>query len=100
MTQEVGGLESVLKFRRRPGGDSSAFADRDLAEILVALTYAPGLGSRRSRFPAPIYWADGIAGANDRDLRFRGQQPCRQPVRGATESAVQVSAGPEEGKSS
>lgn len=73
VTQEVGGLESVLRFRRRPGGDSSAFADRDLAEILVALTYAPGLGSRRSRFPAPIYWADGIAGASDRDLRFRGQ---------------------------
>jgi len=74
VTQEVGGLESVLKFRRRRGGDSAGLGDRDLAEILVALTYAPGLGSRRSRFPAPIYWADGIAGASDRDLRFRGQR--------------------------
>lgn len=74
VTQEVGGLESVLKFRRRRGGDSADFGDRELAEILVALTYAPGLGSRRSRFPAPIYWADGIAGASDTDLRFRGQR--------------------------
>ena len=73
VTQETGGLGSVLKFRRLKGGDSSKFTDRDLAEALVALTYAPVLGSRRSNFPAPIYWADGIAGASDVDLRFRGQ---------------------------
>lgn len=74
VTQEVGGLEAALKFRRCLGGACGAFDDRALAEILVALTYAPGLGSRRSRFPAPIYWADGIAGASGSDLRFRGQQ--------------------------
>ncbi len=73
VTQEVGSLESALKFRRTRGGDSSMFSDQSLAEALVALTYAPSLGSRRSRFPAPIYWADGIAGASDSDLRFRGQ---------------------------
>lgn len=46
---------------------------KQIGEILIALTYAPGLGNRARVLPAPIYWADGIAGANDEDLRFRGQ---------------------------
>ena len=44
-----------------------------LARILFAQTLMPGLGLRQRRLPAPIYWADGIAGASDDDLRFRGQ---------------------------
>ena len=50
-----------------------------IAECLVALTFTPGLGASpglrgsRRNSPAPIYWADGIAGASDSDLRFRGQ---------------------------
>ena len=45
---------------------------RDVAQALIDLAAAPGLGMQRYTLPAPIYWADGIAGASDSDLRFRG----------------------------
>ena len=45
---------------------------RDVAQALIDLAAAPGLGMQRYTLPAPIYWADGIAGASNADLRFRG----------------------------
>ena len=41
---------------------------------MISLMYSPGLGNKLRGTPAPIYWADGIAGASDADLRFRGQK--------------------------
>jgi len=43
-----------------------------LVSLLVSSTMAPSLGPQLQFMPTAIYWADGIAGRNDEDLRFRG----------------------------
>ncbi len=67
-------LDRVLKIRCRPEWDGLGLGATGVAECLMASTFAPGLGLKRRTLPAPIYWADGIAGADDSDLRFRGQR--------------------------
>lgn len=62
-----------LKIWMPDAWDGLGLGPERLARILYAQTLTPGLGIRRRRLPAPIYWADGIAGASDNDLRFRGQ---------------------------
>jgi hypothetical protein len=44
----------------------------ELARLIISSSAAPGLGLRPRHLPAALYWADGIAGATDDDLRFRG----------------------------
>ncbi len=44
----------------------------ELLKIVTGLCYAPILGLLPSRIPAPIYWADGIAGNNPINHQFRG----------------------------
>jgi hypothetical protein len=44
----------------------------EVGRLLSTSATAPGLGLHARHLPAPIYWADGLAGANDEDLRFRG----------------------------
>jgi hypothetical protein len=46
----------------------------EIARFLASSSVAPGLGLHARHLPAAIYWADGIAGASDEDLRFRGTQ--------------------------
>lgn len=48
--------------------------DEEIAMALTRLSSAPGLGMHTHHLPAPIYWADGIAGTSPDDLRFRGQK--------------------------
>ena len=67
------GFGSVLKIWMQQAWDGMRLGPELLARILFAQTLMPGLGLRHRRLPAPIYWADGIAGASDDDLRFRGQ---------------------------
>lgn len=50
----------------------------ELARALVRLAAAPGLGLHARHLPAPLYWADGLAGAGDGDLRHRGQARCER----------------------
>ena len=64
----------VLKLHWRDDWNDLDLRPRDVASIIAALTHAPGLGNRARTLPAPVYWADGIAAASDRDLRFRGQR--------------------------
>jgi hypothetical protein len=64
----------VLKIHWRDEWNGLSLQSRDLAAIITALVYAPGLGNKERTLPAPIYWADGIAAASNIDLRFRGQQ--------------------------
>ena len=64
----------VLKIWMKDAWDGMGLGPQRLAHILLAQTLAPGLGMRARSLPAPTYWADGIAGASDKDLRFRGQQ--------------------------
>jgi hypothetical protein len=44
----------------------------EVGRLLSTSATAPGLGLHARHLPAPIYWADGLAGASDEDLRFRG----------------------------
>lgn len=67
-----GDFDSVLKVRMVREWDGLALGRDRLARILAAMTMTPGLGLHARKLPAPIYWADGIAGASDTDLRFRG----------------------------
>ena len=66
-------FDSVLKIWMRNEWDGLGLGQEQLARILTAQTLTPGLGLHPRRLPAPVYWADGIAGASDEDLRFRGQ---------------------------
>ena len=66
-------FDNPLKIWMPGAWDGLRLGPERLARILYAQTLTPGLGLRRRRLPAPVYWADGIAGASDSDLRFRGQ---------------------------
>ena len=66
-------FDEVMKIWMRDEWDGMGLGRERLARILAAQTLTPGLGPNQRRLPAPIYWADGIAGASDDDLRFRGQ---------------------------
>ncbi len=66
-------FNGVMKIWMRDEWDGMNIGREHLARILAAQTLTPGLGLRPRRSPASIYWADGIAGASDDDLRFRGQ---------------------------
>ena len=67
-----GAFGSVLKLWMHQEWDGMRLGPEQLARVLFAQTLTPGLGLQRRRLPAPVYWADGIAGASDADLRFRG----------------------------
>ena len=66
-------FDNPLKVWMPDAWDGLRLGRERLARILYAQTLTPGLGLRRRRLPAPVYWADGIAGASNSDLRFRGQ---------------------------
>ena len=66
-------FDRVTKVRLPDSWDELKLGRDRLAHILAAQTLTPGLGLHPRYLPAPIYWADGIAGATDSDLRFRGQ---------------------------
>ena len=67
-----GAFGSVLKLWMHQDWDGIHLGPEQLARVLFAQTLTPGLGLQRRKLPAPVYWADGIAGASDEDLRFRG----------------------------
>ena len=66
-------FDRVLKIWMRRRWDGMGIGPQHLGHILFAQTLTPGLGLHRRTLPAPVYWADGIAGASENDLRFRGQ---------------------------
>ena len=68
-----GRFDNPLKIWMRDAWDGLRLGPERPTHILYAQTLTPGLGLHRRQSPAPVYWADGIAGASDTDLRFRGQ---------------------------
>lgn len=66
------GFPKTLKFHWEEQWVGSAWTTDHILEVIQAMCSAPGLGLGNHTLPAPIYWADGIAGASDTDLRFRG----------------------------
>jgi len=65
-------LSNILKLTWHSKQNRLNLEPSDIAEILISSSAAPGLGLHPHHLPAAIYWADGIAGASDVDLRFRG----------------------------
>lgn len=65
-------LSSVAKVVWRDDWNNLGLEPVEIASILATSATAPGLGLHSRHLPTPIYWADGIAGANDKDIRFRG----------------------------
>ena len=66
-------FDRVFKIHSQSRWNGCGFSMHQIGQILTALSVAPGLGLHPKALPSPIYWADGIAGASDSDLRFRGQ---------------------------
>jgi len=65
-------LPGVAKVSWRERWNGLGLEPHSLATILAVSATAPGLGLHPRHLPAAIYWADGVAGASDEDLRFRG----------------------------
>lgn len=65
-------LPGVVKLVCDPTTNGLALSPADIAQLVAASATAPGLGAQRHHLPSAIYWADGIAGASNSDLRFRG----------------------------
>lgn len=69
------GMPRVLKTSWQSAWNGLSLSPADVAQVLTQLALAPALGTHRIGLPVPIYWADGLAGASERDLRFRGNAP-------------------------
>jgi len=68
-------LPDVAKVTWREEWNQLKLTHGEIARSLVSAAAAPGLGLHARHLPAPVYWADGIAGISESDLRFRGV-PC------------------------
>jgi hypothetical protein len=71
------GFAQVLKLHWEERWNRIGLSTDQILGIVCAMSFSPGLGLHRHTLPAPVYWADGIAGASDTDLRFRGQRVTR-----------------------
>lgn len=70
-------LPELAKVTWRAEWNQLGLTTSELGRLLVASATAPGLGMHARQWPASVYWADGIAGTSERDLRFRGI-PCEE----------------------
>ena len=65
-------LAAIFKITWRNEWNHLGLGPKEIASLLVSSANAPGLGLRPRNLPAAIYWADGIAGVSEEDLRFIG----------------------------
>ena len=70
-------LASPLKVSWSTKTNRLGLTATEISRLLIAHAAAPGLGTEAHHLPSALYWADGISGASDTDLRFRGQQVVR-----------------------
>lgn len=70
-------LPELAKVTWRKEWNQLGLSAPELGRMLAASATAPGLGMHPRQWPASLYWADGIAGASELDLRFRGI-PCEE----------------------
>lgn len=68
-------LPELAKVTWRETWNQLGLSTSELGRLLAGSATAPGLGMHPRQWPAPLYWADGIAGTSELDLRFRGI-PC------------------------
>lgn len=65
-------LPPVAKIVARPEANGLRLSSSEIVEVITRSAAAPSLGPLPHHLPAAIYWADGIAGKSDTDLRFWG----------------------------
>ncbi len=65
-------LPSFVRVTWRSNWNQAMLSTTTLVDALIGLATTPGLGLHSREKPAPVYWADGIAGVHDGDLRFAG----------------------------
>ena len=65
-------LASVKKITWRQQWNGLKLNPDEISTIVTASAASPGLGLQPKHFPAPIYWADGIAKASPENLPFMG----------------------------
>jgi hypothetical protein len=70
--RDSGAFTEPLKLAWLPENNHLGLTAAEISGHVLAHCHAPGLGLHPHRLPSAIYWADGIAGADDEDLRFRG----------------------------
>ena len=68
------GIGGRLKITWDTNLNQLALNRHQIARLVLGSRFAPTLGAKPPLLPAALYWADGIAGATETDLRFRGQQ--------------------------
>lgn len=49
-----------------------------LSKLLLEQSYTTRLGIKGSKYPSPIYWADGVASVKNGNLKFDGLPEVRQ----------------------
>ena len=75
----AGDLSRTFKVRLEPEWDGLQFGMDCICEVIVGLSYAPGLGLQPHALPGPIYWADGIAAISETNHQFSGQNIVHYP---------------------
>jgi hypothetical protein len=65
-------LPAMLKVTWSEQANDLDFDATSIARLLTASSAAPSLGLHPHHLPAALYWADGIAGRSESDLRFWG----------------------------
>ena len=71
---KAGGSGRVIKLAWNRSDDRLDLGAGGIVAMALGGRYGSTLGVRIPSLPAALYWADGIAGASDADLRFRGQR--------------------------
>jgi hypothetical protein len=67
-------LARTLKIHMAPPWDGLGLGIDKVTEIVIGLSYTPGLGLATHTLPGPVYWADGIAARNETNHQFTGQR--------------------------
>lgn len=62
------------KIVMRESWDGLGLGLETVTDLIAGLCYAPSLGMKPHRSPAPVYWANGIASIKGSNCQFRGQR--------------------------
>jgi hypothetical protein len=67
-------MVNAQKIIMRESWDGLNLGSEVVTDLIAGLCYAPSLGMKPHRSPAPVYWANGIASIKETNCQFRGQR--------------------------
>ena len=67
-------LAKTFKIKMDAAWDGLVLGMARVCEIIIGLSYTPGLGLAQHALPGPVYWADGIAAIGGMNNQFAGQR--------------------------